>query len=140
ETRLVTCLLPNVPAPHGRPATGRPQAGLDFAAWGFLGICGDSWGCGKMECTGVHPCAETLKTPTSQVVRQWGLLRSSPHWRTARLDRLELGGRAVGQRRVQALAVVDLLDESADRRLCRGEVAIGAAVDLLLLQGSHEAL
>src|SRR5690606_14190590 len=72
---------------------------------------------------GVHPCAETLKTPTSQVVRQWGLLRSSPHWRTARLDRLELGGRAVGQRRVQALAIVDLLDESADRRLCRGEVA-----------------
>src|SRR5690606_6032735 len=95
---------------------------------------------GRSRAGGLHPCAETLKTPTSQVVHQWGLLRSSPHWRTARLDRLELGGRAVGQRRVQALAIVDLLDESADRRLCRGEVAIGAAVDLLLLQGSHEAL
>jgi len=41
---------------------------------------------------------------------------------------------------MQALAVVDLLDEAADERPRRGDVAVGAPVDLLLLEGPHEAL
>jgi hypothetical protein len=43
---------------------------------------------------------------------------------------LELGGRAVAQRRVQALGVVDLFDEGADAALGFMVIAVEPAIDL----------
>jgi len=40
---------------------------------------------------------------------------------------------------VQSLPIVDLLDEGADPCSCVNGIAIGTAIDLLLLQGLHEA-
>jgi hypothetical protein len=53
---------------------------------------------------------------------------------------LELGGRAVAQCRVQALGVVDLLDEGTDAALGFMVIAIEPPVDLLGLERLHEAL
>ena len=53
---------------------------------------------------------------------------------------LELGGWAVAQRRVQALLVVDLVDEGADAALGFMVIAIEPAIDLLGLERLHEAL
>jgi hypothetical protein len=53
---------------------------------------------------------------------------------------LELDGRPIVEGGVQSLAVVDLLDEAADRLPRVVGIAVGAAVDLLLLQRLHEAL
>jgi hypothetical protein len=47
---------------------------------------------------------------------------------------LELGWWAVAQPRVQALAVVDLLDEGADAARRLGAIAIACAVDFLGLE------
>src|SRR4051812_12158140 len=66
-----------------------------------------------------------------------GLLRSSP---SERQISLELGRRSIGQSRMQAVAVVDLLDEGTDLDARMMRVAIGAAVDLLVLECLDEAL
>ena len=52
----------------------------------------------------------------------------------------ELGRRLVAQRGVQALAVVDSVDEAADVAPCFVEPGIGLAVHLFGLERLHEAL
>ena len=52
----------------------------------------------------------------------------------------ELGGWPIGQRRMQSLAIVDVVDEDADCLTGVTEIAIIPAVDLLLLECLHEAL
>src|ERR1700704_3795738 len=52
---------------------------------------------------------------------------------------LELGGRAVAESRVKSLDVVGLLDEGGDGRASGLDVAIVSSVDLLVLEGLHEA-
>src|SRR5260370_38682465 len=54
--------------------------------------------------------------------------------------RFELGRRPIGQSRMQALAIMDLLDEAADHLACLVGVAVAAPVDLLLFECFHEAL
>jgi hypothetical protein len=49
---------------------------------------------------------------------------------------LELDWGPVGQRGVQALTIVDLLDKGADGAARVEGIAVGAPVDLLLLSGS----
>ena len=61
---------------------------------------------------------------------------SSGHHR--RQAGLELDGRPIGQRGVQPLAVVDLVDEAADLPAGVAQVAIGAAIDLLVLEGPQK--
>ena len=53
---------------------------------------------------------------------------------------LELLWRAIVDRRVQTLPIVDLLDELADASLGIGKVSIAGCVDLFGLEGFHEAL
>src|SRR5687768_4274708 len=48
--------------------------------------------------------------------------------------------RPVAERRVQPLAIIDGFDKGADAAAGCIEVCIGAAVDFLLLERSHEAL
>src|SRR6185436_17841709 len=108
---------------------------------------------------GLHPMGETVKMVTAwlghslmshlcQVNRMRGRGR-----REARRSRsavparpparpvqgIELGRRAIAQGRVQALLVVDLVDEGADAACRLAMVAIEPAVDLLGLQRLHEA-
>ena len=56
------------------------------------------------------------------------------------MRRLELGRWSIAQGRVQALGVVDLLDEGADAARGFMVIAIEPAVDLLGLERLHEAL
>src|SRR5580704_17399404 len=56
------------------------------------------------------------------------------------MRRLELGGWAVAQGRVQALLVVDLVDEGADAALSLLVIAVAPAIGLLGLERLHEAL
>lgn len=46
----------------------------------------------------------------------------------------------IGQGRVKALAIIDLLDEAADHLSGMISIAVGAPVHLLLLERFHEAL
>ena len=52
----------------------------------------------------------------------------------------ELRRQHVAERRVQALLVVDLLQEVMDRGARLGQVPVFVAMDLFLLQGFHERL
>ena len=64
-----------------------------------------------------------------------GLLRSSPG-----LEQFELHWRQVGKSRVEPLAVVGRLNERPDGGPGMGEIAIGAGINLLVLERPHEAL
>src|SRR5215510_9017438 len=86
---------------------------------------------------GLHPCAETRKLGTG-----WLSVSLRPPRGGRKLTQVcfELGRWLVGQGRVQPLTIIDAVDEDADRRAGLLDVAIVAAVDLLLLEGAHEAL
>ena len=53
---------------------------------------------------------------------------------------LERDGRLTAKRGMQALAIVDLVDEAADVARRVAVIAIAGAVDLFALEGSDEAL
>ena len=53
---------------------------------------------------------------------------------------LERDGRLIAERGMQALAVIDLVDEGADVARRVAVIAIASAVDLFALEGSDEAL
>src|SRR5690348_14935035 len=63
-----------------------------------------------------------------------------PRSQYRRLFLLESRGRMVGQRRMESLAIVDNLDELADSSLRLIQIPVATGVDLLALQGFHEAL
>src|SRR5438128_1831158 len=106
---------------------------------------------GSRQGVGVHPVGETAKPRTDGCLSlietlkvevkgmrgrgRRGALgeRSGAHARqqSGSLQSVELGGRAVAQRRVQALLVVDLVDEGTDAARRLTVVAIEPAVDLL---------
>src|SRR5499427_8253072 len=60
--------------------------------------------------------------------------------RTSSMPSLELCRRAIVERGMQALDVVDPLDEGGDGALSLAPVAVEGAVDLLGLERAHEAL
>src|SRR5262249_45608014 len=84
-----------------------------------------------------HPCRETRKLGTSCWDRRREPVCRGPGRRQVCF---KFGGRSIGERRVQAAAVVDVFEEAADRRARVVDVAVGCSVDLLLLERAHEAL
>src|SRR5262249_44859371 len=84
-----------------------------------------------------HPCGETRKLGTSCWDRRQEPVRRGPGRQQVCF---KFGRRSIGERRVQAAAVVDVFEEGADRRARVVYVAVGCSVDLLLLERAHEAL
>src|SRR6185503_9272304 len=94
---------------------------------------GHNWG----QSRGLHPCGETRKLGTGSCTADWGRGIATS---VAGKVRFKLGGWSIGERRVQAVAIVDLLEEGADRRAGVVDVAVGSPVNLLVLERLHEAL
>jgi len=83
---------------------------------------------------GLHPVGETGKLGTGC----WNL-REKLGSSSRRQICLKLDGRSIGERRVQALTIVDLLQEVADGRACLGDIAISSAIDFFVFERLHEA-
>src|SRR5215208_1196511 len=95
-----------------------------------------------VSCDGLGPSGFEVKRAIGRGRRGAPAARSVAHarQRTSSMPSLELGRRSIVERGVQALDVVDPVDEVADRALGGASITVEGAVDLLGLERAHEAL
>lgn len=117
-----------------------------IANWRLIGTmskaahpaAGYSWARGR-------PAGGTASRPAFEFRRHRTIDLLMPEENSSRCSRaslsvlaFELVGRDIAKRRMQALFVVDLLDELGDGLACMGQVAVFGAVNLLVFQRFHE--